>query len=124
VALGLSIAPGGPILTKGYGLLLNSPFGGTSGALAPTSPEAAGSFATTVAGERPKRWNYQGTGSGNDSRGRGDSDRGGARGRTSDATPMGKAAPVQMASNVVSKEGKTYTIRKKEDGSMEVIAHG
>lgn len=124
VALGLSIAPGGPILTKGYGLLLNSPLGDVAPALAPTTPEAAGAFATGVAGERPERWNYTGQGSGNDSRGRGDSDRSGARGRTSDATPMGKAATVQMASNVVSESGKKYTIRKKEDGSMEVIAHG
>jgi hypothetical protein len=124
VALGLSIAPGGPILTKAYGLLLNSPFGRSNPALAPTSPEAAGAFATGLAGERPKRWNYSGQGSGSSDRGRSDSERSGTRGRTSDATPVGQAAPVQTAQNAVSESGKKYTIRKKEDGSMEVIAHG
>jgi hypothetical protein len=57
IAAALAMAPGGPILSKGYGALIASPLGGIGGpALAPLSPQTSSDFATAVAGERPPRW--------------------------------------------------------------------
>lgn len=53
ISAALSLAPGGPILSTGYGALLASP-------ISPISPEASGEFATLVAGKRPERWKFQG----------------------------------------------------------------
>lgn len=78
ISAGLSLAPGGPIMSTGYGALLASP-------ISPISPEASGEFATMVAGERPARWKFQGNSEG----GEGDDGGEGTDGDASDGGEKG-----------------------------------
>jgi hypothetical protein len=85
IAFALALAPGGPLMRIGYGLMIASPLGPIGGvsATAPLTPQASSNFASMVAGERTSRWS-----GGSDSTGR--SSGGRSSGRTSGGRSSGR----------------------------------